>query len=111
MNIAIVGNGRMGRTLDAVCARRDDVRVIGHVGRGGCESLDALDGLDAALDFSAPENLPMLLSGAVRRRIPLVIGTTAVIVWVGITLLLAGITAFSLALQLRNAHHCLHSGR
>ena len=36
---------------------------------------------------------------------PLVIGTTAVIVWVGITLLLAGITAFSLALQLRNAHH------
>lgn len=76
MNIAIVGNGRMGRTLDAVCARRDDVRVIGHVGRGGCESLDALDGLDAALDFSAPENLPMLLSGAVRRRIPLVIGTT-----------------------------------
>ena len=77
MNIAIVGNGRMGRTLDAVCARRDDVRVIGHVGRGGCESLDALDGLDAALDFSAPENLPMLLSGAVRRRIPLVIGTTA----------------------------------
>ena len=36
---------------------------------------------------------------------------TAVIVWVGITLLLAGITAFSLALQLRNAHHCLHSGR
>lgn len=76
MNIAIVGNGRMGRTLDAVCARRDDVRVIGHVGRGGCESLDALDGLDAALDFSAPENLPMLLSGAVQRRIPLVIGTT-----------------------------------
>ena len=52
-----------------------------------------------------------LVSGAVRRRIPLVIGTTAVIVWVGITLLLAGITAFSLALQLRNAHHCLHSDR
>ena len=42
---------------------------------------------------------------------PLVIGTTAVIVWVGITLLLAGITAFSLALQLRYAHHCLHSDR
>ena len=76
MNIAIVGNGRMGRTLDAVCARRDDVRVIGHVGRGGCESLDALNGLDAALDFSAPENLNMLLSGATRRQIPLVIGTT-----------------------------------
>ena len=42
---------------------------------------------------------------------PLVFGTTAVVVWVGITLLLAGIAAFSLALQLRNAHHCLHSDR
>ena len=38
---------------------------------------------------------------------PLVFGTTAVIVWVGITLLFAGVAAFSLALQLRNAHHCL----
>ena len=42
---------------------------------------------------------------------PLVIGTTAVIVWVGITLLLAGITAFSLALQLRNAQQCLQRDR
>ena len=60
MNIAIVGNGRMGRTLDAVCARRDDVRVIGHVGRGGCESLDALDGLDALLStVQMPGGIPV----------------------------------------------------
>lgn len=38
---------------------------------------------------------------------PLVIGTTAVVVWVAITLLFAGVSAFSLALQLRSAHHCL----
>ena len=43
--------------------------------------------------------------------LPQRLGSSAVIVWVGITLLLAGITAFSLALQLRNAHHCLHSDR
>ena len=42
---------------------------------------------------------------------PLVFGTTAVVVWVGITLLFAGVAAFSLALQLRNAHRCLGSGR
>ena len=42
---------------------------------------------------------------------PLVSGTTAVIVWVGSTPLLAGITACSSALQRRNAHHCLHSDR
>ena len=38
---------------------------------------------------------------------PLVFGTAAVIVWVGITLLFAGVAACSLALQLRNAHRCL----
>lgn len=38
---------------------------------------------------------------------PLVFGTTAVIVWVGISLLFAGVAASSLSLQLRRAHHCL----
>lgn len=76
MNIAVVGNGKMGRMLDEVCAERDDVRLIGHVGPGAFASLDELEGLSAALDFSAPENLAMLLESAVRRRIPLVIGTT-----------------------------------
>lgn len=38
---------------------------------------------------------------------PLVFGTTAVVVWVGISLLFAGVAACSLALQLRRAHHCL----
>ena len=111
MNIAVVGCGKMGRMIEAVCARREDVQIAGFVGRGGCASLDELEEMDAALDFSHPDNLNGLLESAARRKIPLVIGTTAVIVWVGITLLLAGITAFSLALQLRNAHHCLHSGR
>lgn len=37
---------------------------------------------------------------------PLVIGTTAVIIWVGISLLFAGVAAFALSLQLHRAHHC-----
>ncbi len=37
---------------------------------------------------------------------PLVFGTAAVIVWVGISLLLAGVSAINLALQLRRAHTC-----
>lgn len=37
---------------------------------------------------------------------PLVIGTTAVIIWVGISLLFAGVAAFSLSLQLHQAHRC-----
>lgn len=34
------------------------------------------------------------------------VGTAAVIIWVGISLLFAGAGACSLALQLRKAHHC-----
>lgn len=38
---------------------------------------------------------------------PLVFGTAAVVVWVGISLLFAGIAAFAVSLQLHRAHHCL----
>ena len=38
---------------------------------------------------------------------PLVFGTVAVIAWAGVSLLLAGIAAFSLSLQLHQAHRCL----
>lgn len=40
---------------------------------------------------------------------PLGVGTTAVVVWVGITLLFAGAAACTLALQLRNAHLCFEA--
>lgn len=36
MNIAVVGCGKMGRMIEAVCARREDVQIAGFVGRGGC---------------------------------------------------------------------------
>lgn len=40
---------------------------------------------------------------------PLVVGTAAVIIWVGISLLFAGAAAISLSLQLHRAHHCLEN--
>lgn len=38
---------------------------------------------------------------------PLVFGTTAVLAWIGVSLLFAGTAACSLALQLRQAHKCI----
>ena len=76
MNIALIGNGKMGRMIDEVCAKTDDLRVAGFVGPGACESLDDIADVDIAIDFSYPGNLAMLLETAVRRRLPLVIGTT-----------------------------------
>ncbi len=37
---------------------------------------------------------------------PLVVGSSAVIIWVGVSLILAAVAAFVFSLQLRNAHHC-----
>ena len=39
--------------------------------------------------------------------LPLVFGSTAVLVWVSISLLFAGAAACSMALQLRHAHRCM----
>ena len=76
MRIAVIGHGRMGRMIDTVCAQGGDVEVAGFVGRGACASLDDIADIDAAVDFSYPGNLTMLLESAVRRRLPLDIGTT-----------------------------------
>ena len=76
MNIAVVGNGRMGRMIDAVCAQGDEIRVAGFVGPDACGSIDEIADIDAAIDFSYPGNLESLLHSAVQRRLPLVIGTT-----------------------------------
>ena len=76
MRIAVIGNGRMGRMIDAVCAQDDAIEVAGFVGPGACAGLEEIAEIDAAVDFSYPGNLQGLLDNAVRRRLPLVIGTT-----------------------------------
>ena len=76
MRIAVIGNGRMGRMIDSVCVKGTDFEVAGFVGPGACETLDEISGIDAAIDFSYPGNLEMVLESAVRRKLPLVIGTT-----------------------------------
>ncbi|MDO5377734.1 MAG: 4-hydroxy-tetrahydrodipicolinate reductase [Clostridia bacterium] len=76
MRIGLVGNGRMGRMIDSLCVDSAAFEVAGFVGPGACRTLDELEDIDAAIDFSYPGNLDMLLQSAVRRALPLVIGTT-----------------------------------
>lgn len=76
MRIAVVGNGRMGRMIDAVCAQDEVFEVAGFVGPDACASLTEIADIDAAIDFSYPGNLQAMLEDAVSRRLPLVIGTT-----------------------------------
>ena len=76
MRLALIGNGRMGRMIDALCSQDERFEVAGFVGPGACDCLDELQGVDAAIDFSYPGNLTMVLETALRRNLPLVIGTT-----------------------------------
>lgn len=76
MRIAVIGNGRMGRMIDAVCAQDEAFEVAGFVGPGACESLEEIEQADVAIDFSYPGNLQDMLENAMRRHMPLVIGTT-----------------------------------
>ncbi|MDE6877028.1 MAG: DUF308 domain-containing protein, partial [Alistipes sp.] len=41
---------------------------------------------------------------------PLVFGTAFVVVWLGVALLFAGVSAMALSFQLRTAHRCLAKG-
>lgn len=76
MRIALIGNGRMGRMIDAICAQGDAWEVAGFVGPNACASLADIENVDVAIDFSYPGNLTDMLENAMRRRLPLVIGTT-----------------------------------
>ena len=76
LRIGLIGNGKMGRMIDTICAEDERFEVAGFVGPGACAALSELADLDVAVDFSYPGSLTMLLESAVRRRLPLVIGTT-----------------------------------
>ena len=51
MNIALIGNGRMGRMIDTVCAQDEALNVVGFVGPGACDSLSQIENADVAIDI------------------------------------------------------------
>ena len=76
LNIALIGNGRMGKMIESVCQKDAALNVSGFVGPGDCELLEEIENVDVAIDFSYPGNVDMMLENAMARKIPLVIGTT-----------------------------------
>lgn len=76
MKLAVIGNGRMGRMIESVCAQGDAFEVAGFVGPGDHAHPAEIEDVQAMIDFSYPGNLEMVLEDAVSRKLPLVIGTT-----------------------------------
>ena len=61
LRIGLIGNGKMGRMIDSICAQDERFAVAGFVGPGACQTLGELTDLDVALDFSYPGNVTMML--------------------------------------------------
>lgn len=76
MRVAIVGYGRMGSAIAALCEGAEDAAVAGIVDPAHLPSLADVPGASVAVDFSYPGDLHGLLADAVARGIPLVIGRT-----------------------------------
>jgi 4-hydroxy-tetrahydrodipicolinate reductase len=74
----IGGTGRMGREIFHAAEGRDDVSVVGGIGRGDDDAaLGALvRAADVLIDFSAPEATMRATHAAVAGATPIVIGTT-----------------------------------
>ncbi|WP_133500099.1 4-hydroxy-tetrahydrodipicolinate reductase [Cognatilysobacter terrigena] len=81
-------SGRMGQALIRLARERDDLRVVAAAARSAPDdlpagatsvtaaSLDSAPDFDVAIDFSLPEAFDAVLDLCVRRRVPLVSGTT-----------------------------------
>jgi 4-hydroxy-tetrahydrodipicolinate reductase len=71
MKLLLVGYGRMGRMIEELAAGQGD-DIAGRVDHDRPEWADA----DVAIDFSTAEALLRNFPEYVRRRLPVVIGTT-----------------------------------
>jgi 4-hydroxy-tetrahydrodipicolinate reductase len=80
MRLAIVGTGKMGRTVAELAQERGHVvhAIIGHEENAGGAALtrERLAGVDAAIEFTRPDAVVTNLERLIEAGIPTVTGTT-----------------------------------
>lgn len=80
MRLALVGYGRMGRTIEALAAARghEIVLIVDEAENPAGQALapDRLSGVQAALEFTTPAAAPANLLRLAEARVPTVCGTT-----------------------------------
>lgn len=74
MNIAIIGYGRMGKTIERIAKSRG--HNIVHIQDGGPMDLDALKIADVAIEFTQPDAAEENIATLLTNGIPVVSGTT-----------------------------------
>lgn len=76
MKIALIGYGRMGQMVGECIGEQADMEVSGIVEPGHLPSLSAVQSADVAIDLSYPGDFEDVLSSALAKGMPLVIGRT-----------------------------------
>jgi 4-hydroxy-tetrahydrodipicolinate reductase len=80
MNIAIIGNGKMGKAVSALAEQRGHTihTVINRVENpeGRALTAERLKGVDAAVEFTRPDAVVKNLERLIELRVPTVTGTT-----------------------------------
>jgi 4-hydroxy-tetrahydrodipicolinate reductase len=74
-SVAVVGStGRMGGLVTRLLAESEQYDVHARIGRQ--DSLDQLEGADVVIDVSVPAVSPQVVTAALDRGIPIVVGTS-----------------------------------
>jgi 4-hydroxy-tetrahydrodipicolinate reductase len=77
MNIALIGYGRMGHEIEAVCLKRGHaVKLIIDIDNREDLCKEKLSGIDVVIEFSSPEAAFENISGCLEFSVPVVSGTT-----------------------------------
>ena len=74
MNIAIIGYGRVGKTVEKIATQRG--HTISYIHKGGSFNTDELRGVDVAIEFTQPDAARENIMNLLELRIPVVSGTT-----------------------------------
>jgi len=75
IRVALIGMGKMGRTIDALAAERG-AEIVARLGHGDRVSAEALAGADVAVEFTAPAAAVPNIRACVGAGCPVVVGTT-----------------------------------
>jgi 4-hydroxy-tetrahydrodipicolinate reductase len=74
MKIALIGYGKMGKMIEEISLDRN--HTISTILDSNNWSINQLNDADVAIDFSVPESAVKNISNCIKRKIPVVVGTT-----------------------------------
>ena len=75
MNIAIIGNGKMGKLISKIATERNHIITIKTSSNNPAYNVN-FKNIDVAIDFSTPDTAFENISHAIKNNIPVISGTT-----------------------------------